>query len=58
MAQSLQDEAAGLLDAQNITYIRKPKKFVMTVDKEMIEKNAETFLAIAGLVKKSWEGGG
>ena len=58
MAQSLQDETAGILDAQNITYVRKPKKFLVTVDKEMIEKNAETFLAVAGLVKKSWEVGG
>ena len=57
MAQSLQDEAASLLDARNITYVRKPKKFVLTVDKEMIEKNADAFLAIAGLVKRSWEGG-
>jgi hypothetical protein len=58
MAQSLQDETARLLDAQNITYVRKPKKFLVTVDKEMIEKNAETFLAVATLVRKSWEVGG
>ena len=58
MAQSLQEEAAGLLDAQNITYVRKPKRFLLTVDKQMIEKNAETFAAIASLVKKSWEVGG
>lgn len=58
MAQSLQDEAAGLLDAQNITYIRKPKKFLVTVDEQMIEQNSEAFVAIATLVKKSWEVGG
>lgn len=58
MAQSLQDEAASLFDSRNITYVRKPKKFVLTVDKEMIEENAETFLTIAGLVRKSWEVGG
>lgn len=58
MAQSLQDEVAGLLDAQNITYVRKPKKFLITVDKEMIAKNGEVFVAIATLVKKSWEVGG
>lgn len=58
MVQSLQDEVASLLDAHNITYVRKPKKFLITVDKEMIEKNREVFAAIATLVKKSWEVGG
>lgn len=58
MVQSLQDEIASLLDAHNITYVRKPKKFLITVDKEMIEKNHEVFTAIATLVKKSWEVGG
>ena len=57
MAQSLQEETAGLLDAQNITYVRKPKKFLVTVDRELIEKNAETFSAVAALVTKSWEVG-
>lgn len=58
MVQSLQDEIASLLAAHNITYVRKPKKFLITVDKEMIEKNREVFTAIAALVKKSWEVGG
>lgn len=58
MAQSLQDDAAGLLDAQNITYVRKPKKFLVTVDREMIERNAEVFSKVSALVKKSWETGG
>jgi hypothetical protein len=58
MSQSLQDEVAGLLDARNITYVRKPKKFLITVDKEMIEKNGEVFTTIAAFVKKSWEVGG
>jgi hypothetical protein len=57
MAQALQDEAAGLLDARNIPYVRKTKSLRITVDKEMIERNAELFTGIAGLVKKSWEGG-
>jgi hypothetical protein len=57
MAQSLQDEVAGLLDARNIAYVRKPKTMRITVDKEMVERNAELFTSIAGLVKKSWEGG-
>jgi hypothetical protein len=57
MAQSFQDEAAGLLDARNIAYVRKTKTIRITVDKEMIERNAELFIAIAALVKRSREGG-
>jgi hypothetical protein len=58
--QSLQEEAAKPLDAQNITFLRgpKPSRFGVTVDKEMIEKNATTFVAIAELVRKSWQSGG
>jgi hypothetical protein len=40
MTQSLQDEATALLDAQNITYVRKTKSIKITVDKDMIERNA------------------
>jgi hypothetical protein len=57
MAQSLQDEAAGLLDGKNITYVRKTKTIKITVDKEMIQRNAELFTSIAALIKKSWQGG-
>src|ERR1043166_3469084 len=57
MAQSLQDEAIGLLDAQNVTYVRKTKTIRITVDKEMIERNSELFTSIATLVKKSWREG-
>ncbi|MBR0812150.1 hypothetical protein JQ544_11490 [Bradyrhizobium diazoefficiens] len=57
MAQSLQDEATALLDAQNITYVRKTKSIKITVDKDMIERNAELFRKIADLTKKSWQGG-
>jgi hypothetical protein len=58
MVQSLQDEAANILDAKNITYVRKPKRFLLTVDRVMIETNSEVFSALAKLVKKSWEIGG
>ena len=57
MAQSLQDETVAVLSAKNITYVRRPYSFRMTVDKEMIEGDAELFTSIAGLVKKSWESG-
>ncbi len=55
MAQSLQDETVGLLNAQNITYVRRPNTFRMTVDREMIQRDAELFTSIAKLVKRSWE---
>jgi hypothetical protein len=57
IAQSLQEQAAGLLDAQNITFVRDPKRFrfSVTVDREMIEKKAEVFRSVADLVKKSWQ---
>ncbi len=55
--QSLQDEAAAILDGKNITYVRKRKTVRLLVDKEMIEKNADVFKNLAVLVKRSWEGG-
>ena len=55
IVQDLQDKAAALLDAQNITFVRKPNRFSVTVDKGMIEKNADVFTSIAALVKKSWQ---
>jgi hypothetical protein len=55
IAQLLQDEAVGLLDGQNIAYVRKTKTFRITVDREMIERNAQLFKSIAELVKRSWE---
>jgi hypothetical protein len=56
IAQSLQDEAAGILDAKNIPYVRKTKTIRLLIDKGMVESNAELFKNIAVLVKKSWEG--
>ena len=56
IAQSLQDEAAGILDAKNITYVRKTKTIRLLIDKGMVESNAELFKSVAVLVKKSWEG--
>jgi hypothetical protein len=55
MIQSLQDEAAAILDSKNITYVRKTKTVRLLVD--MIDKNADVFKSLATLVKKSWEGG-
>lgn len=58
MAQSLQDEAAALLDEKNISYVKKPKRFLITVDRQMVEANQDVFKAIATLVKKTWEANG
>lgn len=44
--QSLQDEAAAILDGKNITYVRKTKTVRLLVDKEMIEKT-RTFKSLA-----------
>jgi hypothetical protein len=55
MTPSLQDEAVTLLDGNNISYVRKPKGFRITVDKQMIEKNRDVFKSIAELVKKTWQ---
>jgi hypothetical protein len=53
ISQTLQDEAAALLDGNNISYVRKPKQLRITVDKQMIEKNKDMFRSIAGLVKET-----
>jgi len=58
MSLNLQDDAAALLDGHNITYVRKPKRFLVTVDKQLIESQSDTFRSIAGLVKTTWEGKG
>lgn len=57
MAQSLQDEVASFLDAANITFVRKPNKFLITVDKDMVERNAALFKDLAKIIKRSWESG-
>jgi hypothetical protein len=56
ISQSLQNEAAELLDTNNITYVKKPKLFRITVDRELIQKQSELFRSIAVLVKRTWQG--
>jgi hypothetical protein len=55
MTEDLQDEVAGLLDGKNITFVRKPKTFGITVDKDMIDRNAELVTSLAAFVKRSWD---
>jgi hypothetical protein len=57
LAESMQDEAVTLLDGSNISYVRKPQAFRVTVDKQMIEKNREVFKALVELIKRSWQSG-
>jgi len=56
MSQALQDETAALLDGNDITYVRKPREFLLTVDKQMIEKHRDVMRSLAALVKKTWSG--
>ncbi len=58
MSPALQDEAASLLDGRNISYVKKPRKFVLTVDQAMIEGNRDAIRSIARLVKRTWVGDG
>jgi hypothetical protein len=55
MSATFQDEATAFLDSQSISYVKKPKKLSVTVDKPMIEKSKDVFRSIAKLVKKSWQ---
>jgi hypothetical protein len=57
MKQSLQDETAALLDAKKITYSRRPNSFRFTIDREMVDKNADLFASLPTLVNKSWDSG-
>jgi hypothetical protein len=56
MSQALQDETAALLDGNDITYVRKPREFLLTVDKQMIERHRDVIRSLAALVKKTWSG--
>lgn len=56
ISQALQNEAAELLDAKNITYVKKPKAFRLTVDQGLIDKDPELFRSLATLVKRTWQG--
>jgi hypothetical protein len=57
IAETMQDEAIALLDGSNISYVQKSQAFLITVDKQMIEKNRELFRGILGLIKRSWQSG-
>ena len=51
---ALQDRAAALLESFNVTPVRKPKGFSVTVDKNVIENNKAGFSELGELIRKSW----
>ena len=46
----LQDQVAATLNSKNISQVRRPKGFTIVVDKDLIQQNAGTFVAIAKLL--------
>jgi hypothetical protein len=55
IAPHLADDAQQILDDAKISFTRKPKLILITVDLSTIESNAELFSKIAGLVKRTWD---
>lgn len=54
-SRTLQEEAAKLLESHNVSFVRKPKEIYLTLDREMIQSNAELFRSLSALVKKERE---
>jgi hypothetical protein len=57
IGEPLQERAAELLSSNAITYVRKPKAFLITVDDDMIKRNSDLVERLAALIKQSWEEG-
>lgn len=57
IAQPLQDEVAGLLDANRISYLKKTSSFRVTIDRSSLEANTAMFKEIAPFVKRTWTTG-
>lgn len=55
IAPHLADDAQQILDDAKISFTRKPKSILVTVDSSAIEVNAESFAKIAALVKRTWD---
>ncbi len=58
MPPAKHDEVAALLDSKNIPYIRKPKRFYLTIDKQIVEQEHDLFRSIALLIKGQSDGDG
>jgi hypothetical protein len=57
IGEPLQERAAELLSSNAITYVRKPKAFLITVDDDMIKRNSDLVERLAALIKQSWKEG-
>lgn len=55
IAPHLADDAQQLLDGAKISFVRKPKQFLITTDAATIQANAEVFAQLAALVRRTWE---
>lgn len=55
LTPDLVPQACALLDSNKVSYVNKPDSIRLTVDGEMLRKNAEMFRAIGVMVKKAWE---
>lgn len=48
-------QAAAILDERGISYVKKSESIRLTLDEQLLKKNAEMFQTIAGLVKQGWD---
>lgn len=55
IAPHLADDAQKILDDAKISFTRKPKAILVTVDSATIDSNAESFSKLAVLVKRTWD---
>ncbi|MCC9595217.1 MULTISPECIES: hypothetical protein [unclassified Rubrivivax] len=55
IAAHLADDAQQVLDDAKISFTRKPKSILVTVDSATVESNAEAFSKLASLVRRTWE---
>lgn len=55
IAPHLADDAQQLLDGAKISFTRKPKAFLITIDAATINANPEVFSKLANLVRRTWE---
>lgn len=54
IAPHLAEEAQSILDSANISFTKKPRAILLTVDAATIATNAPTFAKISSLVRKTW----
>lgn len=55
IASHLADDAQRILDDAKISFTRKPKLILVTVDSSTIEANAASIAKLAALVRRTWE---